>query len=126
MRACIACGTSIEHRDPRAKVCSEACRKRAKRAEASGAVLPTSPEATELASDVPSVASGELMTLHELAAELSTRLRSSRTPPSAKVGLARELRATLDAIERAKPAEVDPLTVLEDDLARKRAERGVL
>ena len=61
-----------------------------------------------------------LLTLEDVAAELALQLRSSMTPASAKAALAREYRATLAEIERAKPKVKDGI----DMLAERRASRG--
>lgn len=61
----------------------------------------------------------EPLTLEEIAAELRRTLHRSDTPASAKAGLAKELRAVMAEIAKAKPAAAS----LIDQLAERRAQR---
>ena len=64
---------------------------------------------------------GKIPSLKEIAAELRRTLRDRATPASAKAGLARELRATMEAIDALKPKAKDAV----DELFEKRAARGL-
>lgn len=61
-----------------------------------------------------------LPTLEDVAAELAAQLRSPHCPPTAKAALAREYRATLAEIEKARPKAKDGI----DEIAERRTRRG--
>lgn len=114
MRRCETCGTSIEGRAARARYCSDLCRTRGKRGYSAPALVPVDQvDAEETSAEEP----GEL-TLDEIAAELRRTLNDRSTPASAKAGLARELRATMDAIAALAPPAKDGIDELFE--ARRR------
>lgn len=119
MRRCESCGTALEGRTPRARFCDARCRVRFSRGHRVPAVVVELPvDQAPSDSDRPV----ELITLEELVVELQTTIRSRHTPPSAKAGLSRELRAALAEIEKMKPAAKDGF----DELlaARKKKQRA--
>lgn len=75
--------------------------------------LPTEPVPAEIETD-------DLMTLTEVAARIAARMASPDTPPSGLAALAREYRATLAEIEKARPKAKDGI----DEIAERRARRG--
>lgn len=118
MRSCRTCGSSLEGRTPRAQFCDSGCRTRYARGHRPAVVVEFVPKAEPDAEPVEDDDEGP--TLEEIAAELRRTLRSANTPASAKAGLARELRATMDAIAASKPKPKDAV----DELFERRAARG--
>ena len=119
MRRCETCGTSLEGRSPRARYCSDVCRTRGKRGHRAPAVVVDLP--VDVVEERGADESDEGPSLEEIAAELRRTLRDRATPASAKAGLARELRATMEAIDALKPKAKDAV----DELFEKRAARGL-
>lgn len=117
MRRCQACGNPLgEDRRRTAKFCpGSLCRTRFARGHRAPAVVVELPAAT--AGEAAAI--GEVLSLEDVARELSRQLVAPNTPPSAKAQISRELRATIAEINRSKPRE---RTVI-DDLAERRAQR---
>lgn len=111
MRRCKTCGANLDHR-PRAQFCDGTCRVRYARGQRAATVVefPATPPVSEV---------DGLLTLEDVARELQQALRSTATPPTAKAALAREYRATLEEIERAKPPVKDEV----DELFARRVQR---
>lgn len=113
MRRCQTCGTSLDGRSPRARYCSDLCRARGKRGY-SAPTLVVDQEPDEVV-----VEDLEPLTLEEIAAELRRTLRDRSTPASTKAGLARELRATMEAIAAQTPPAKDGIDELFEARRRK-------
>ena len=115
MRRCKTCGADLSGR-PRAVFCDGGCRTRYARglrapAQVVDLVVPIA--AAEPADE-------QLLTLEQLARELQRTLRAVGTPPTAKAGLAREYRATLEEIERRRDPDPDVV----DELFARRSRRA--
>lgn len=132
-RSCAHCGGPFETAPgSRARFCKPAHRVAAAKRRAAGLPEERAESLAEVviaellvpgSTDEPDEAD-ELMSLEAVALELQRALRSRHTAPTAKASLAREYRATLEAIERSKPPTQDALGKLADELAAKRAARG--
>lgn len=116
MDACRACGKALPagSRSTR-KFCGSGCRTRYTRGHRPGPVA----EVVDLAPDAAEPDPAGDLTLEEIAAELRRTLHRSDTPASAKAGIAKELRAVMADIAKAKPAAKS----LIDELAERRAQR---
>lgn len=131
MRACAACGASLEGRRPQARTCSDRCRDRLKKRAARGSVveLPprTAPEEAEsplvARLHVELVAADRLETAEgEHALFLARRLvAATRDTGSAVASLSKEYRAA--RIEALKGA-VTERSGLDELRARRDAKRG--
>lgn len=116
MGSCRTCGKPLpsDSRSTR-KFCDSGCRVRFTRGHRPGPVA----EVVDLAPDVGAPDPSGDLTLEEIAAELRRTLHRSDTPASAKAGVAKELRAVMAEIAKAKPA----VKSLIDELAERRAQR---
>jgi len=126
-RPCAVCGRPVVSASPRALYCSGACRQRAWRAGATKGRGPARPAGPAAAGDLPDMhaavaaalaAAGRRSHPAGVAAEHLARALS-RAPEAAMPGIARELRACLDAALSDAAASSDPL----DDLAAARERR---
>lgn len=115
MRRCAACGKSLPVDAARTrKYCDARCRVNFSRGHRPAVV------AEVVALDAAPVAdSDDPVSLEEIVAELRRTFHRADTPASAKAGIAKELRAVMADIAKAKPVAKS----LIDELAERRAQR---
>ena len=135
---CQNCGDSFDAKNPRAKWCSDRCRKRRERSGAPAAVVELRPPLVQ--SDNPDSDFGPVVAatwkkledadrLHEpegvAALALAHRLdHGGRDTGSALASVARELRATLEVALKGAGVAADPIDQLRARREAKRAGNG--
>ena len=127
-RSCASCGERFTAKNPRAKFCSDRCRKRAQRAPAGKAAkVAALPAPSQEESGLAAVtrrtldAAGRLDTvLGQQAVALAVRIEQPGESGASVASLSKELRAVMAAAMEGVGAKADPLDELKARRERKR------